>query len=48
MTSGWIIFFEISIVLGVCLFFGFQQLRELNRLERERERKRAAEKQDRA
>ena len=42
MSSGWIIFFEISLVLGLCLFFGIQQIREVNRLEREREAKKAA------
>ena len=41
MSSGWIIFFEISLVLGLCLFFGIQQIREINRLQREREAKKA-------
>ncbi len=43
MSSGWIIFFEIALVLGLCLFFAIHQIREVNRLQREREAKKAEE-----
>lgn len=39
MSSGVIIFLEISLVLGLALFFGVRELRNLRRFERERLRK---------
>lgn len=36
MSSGVIIFLEISLVLGLALFFGFRELRNLRRYDRER------------
>lgn len=36
MSSGWIIFLELSLVLGLALFFGFRELRNLKKYDRER------------
>ncbi len=44
MTSGWIIFFEITLVLGLALVFGVREIANLRRFNRERAAKAAAEK----
>ena len=44
MSSGVIIFLEISLVLGLALFFGIRELVNLRRYDRERAAKNAAEK----
>lgn len=44
MTSGWIIFFEISIVLGFALMFGVREIVNLRRFDRERAAKAEREK----
>ncbi len=36
MNSGWIIFLEISLVLGLAFFFGVRELVNLRRYDRER------------
>jgi hypothetical protein len=36
VSSGVIIFLEISLVLGLALFFGIRELRNLRRYDRER------------
>jgi hypothetical protein len=36
MTSGWIIFLEILLVLGLAIGWGVHEIRGLNRLKRER------------
>jgi hypothetical protein len=36
VSSGLIIFLELSLVLGLALFFGFRELRNLRRYDRER------------
>lgn len=41
MRSGWIIFFEISLVLGAALFFGIREIVNLRRFDRERAAKSA-------
>lgn len=46
MTSGWIIFFEIMIVLGVAIGWGVYEIRGLNRLKRERETRERRDRQD--
>ena len=39
MSSGLIIFLELSLVLGLALFFGIRELRNLRRYDRDREEK---------
>lgn len=39
MSSGLIIFLELSLVLGLALFFGIRELRNLRRYDRERAEK---------
>jgi hypothetical protein len=36
MSPGWIIFAELTLVLGLALFFGFRELHNLRRYDRER------------
>lgn len=36
MSSGWIIFLELSLVLGLALFFGIRELRNLRKYDRDR------------
>lgn len=43
MSSGVIIFLEISLVLGLCLVFGIRELRNLRRYDRERAARNKAE-----
>ncbi len=43
MTSGWIIFLEILLVLGLAIGWGVHEIRGLNRLKREREAREKAE-----
>lgn len=43
MSSGVIIFLEISLVLGLCLVFGVRELRNLRRYDRERAERNRAE-----
>lgn len=43
MSSGVIIFLEISLVLGLCLVFGVRELRNLRRYDRERAARNKAE-----
>ena len=43
MSSGVIIFLEISLVLGLCLVFGVRELRNLRRYDRERAERNKAE-----
>jgi hypothetical protein len=43
MSSGVIIFFEISLVLGLALVFGVRELRNLRRYDRERAARKAAQ-----
>lgn len=43
MSSGVIIFLEISLVLGLALVFGVRELRNLRRYDRERAEKNKAE-----
>lgn len=47
MSSGVIIFFEISLVLGLALVFGVRELRNLRRFDRERAAKSYAEQEAR-
>ncbi|MFN4271885.1 MAG: hypothetical protein ACK4F5_03680 [Aliihoeflea sp.] len=46
MSSGLIIFLELSLVLGLALFFGIRELRNLRRYDRERAEKAKREAQD--
>ncbi len=46
MTSGWIIFCEISLVLGFALVFGIREIVNLRRFDRERAAKKAATRSD--
>jgi hypothetical protein len=39
MSSGWVIAVEIVLVLGVAIGWGWRELRALDRLKAERERK---------
>jgi hypothetical protein len=43
MTSGWIIFLEILLVLGLAIGWGVHEIRGLNRLKREREAREKSE-----
>jgi hypothetical protein len=43
MSSGVIIFFEISLVLGLALVFGVRELRNLRKYDRERAARNKAE-----
>lgn len=45
MTSGWIIFFEIALVLGLALVFGVREIVNLRKFNRERAARNAADKQ---
>jgi hypothetical protein len=47
MSSGVIIFFEISLVLGLALVFGVRELRNLRRYDRERAARNKAEEEAR-
>jgi len=42
MSSGLIVFVELSLVLGLALFFGVREIRNLRRYNRERAAKGAA------
>lgn len=46
MSSGLIIFLELSLVLGLALFFGIRELRNLRRYDRERAGKAKREAED--
>jgi hypothetical protein len=46
MSSGLIIFLELSLVLGLALFFGIRELRNLRRYDRERAEKAKREAED--
>jgi uncharacterized membrane protein YcjF (UPF0283 family) len=48
MTSGWIIFLEILLVLGLAIGWGVREIRGLDRLKREREAREKAEAMSRA
>ena len=48
MTSGWIIFLEILLVLGLAIGWGVHEIRGLDRLKREREAREKAEARSRA
>jgi hypothetical protein len=43
VSSGVIIFLEITLVLGFALFFGIRELRNLRRYDRERDARNRAE-----
>ena len=43
MSSGLIIFFELSLVLGLALIFGIREIRNLRRFDRERAARNKAE-----
>ena len=42
MSSGWIIFGELTLVFGVSAFFGIKEIRNLRRFNRERAERNAA------
>jgi hypothetical protein len=48
VSSGVIIFLEISLVLGLCLVFGVRELRNLRRYDRERAERNKAEAEQKA
>ena len=43
MSSGWIIFLELSLVLGLALFFGMRELRNLRKYDRDRKEREGRE-----
>jgi hypothetical protein len=43
LSSGWIIFLELSLVLGLALFFGMRELRNLRKYDRDRKEREGRE-----